>query len=313
MHQPPETSLAPLLGIALKVTSIVLLVAMMVSLKFATERVTIGQVIFIRAIIGVATIYLFYRLIDRDGGRSERLKIHSIRSHLPWALSSAAAMTMWFVALTLIPLPEATAIGFILPLLMVVLAWALLGEKIKLIRSLAITCGFAGVSIIIWPRLGTGADYGSAPAIGAALSLAAVTCWAFAQIFLRSLSKTESGASAVITFSVATMIIALFTIPLSAIQPELSWITPDTTGWLLLIACGITGGLGQLCTAESLRYATPGTLAPFEYLAFPIASVAGIVFFGEHPDANIWKGLPFVVAGGLVVILREYQLNNRSS
>lgn len=307
-----ETSQSPLLGITLKVVSIVLLVTMMVCLKFATEQITVGQIIFTRAIIGVATIYLFYRLVIRDSVRTAGLRIKSIRDHLPWALSSALAMVMWFIALTLIPLPEATAIGFLLPLLVVAFAWLLLGEKIRLIRTLAIASGLLGVSIIVWPRLGTGADHGSASAIGAALSLAAVVCWAFALVCLRTLSRTESGGAAVISFSVATMLVALLTIPIGLVQPQLSWLWPDTTSWLWLILCGVTGGLGQLSTAESLRYATPGTLAPFEYLAFPIASIAAIIFFNEHPDVNIWKGLPLVVAGGLVIIIREYQLKNRA-
>ncbi len=308
MNKPTETSQAPLLGIALKVASIVLLVTMMVSLKFATEHIAVGQIIFTRAVIGIATIYTFYYVVAHHRGSSAGFKIKSAVNHLPWAISSAFAMTMWFVALTLIPLPEATAIGFLLPLLVVFFAWLILGERIKIIRSLAIATGLLGVSIIVWPRLGTDADYGSASALGAALSLAAVVCWAYAQICLRTLSKTESSGSAVISFSVATMSLAILTIPLSTIYPQFSWMWPDSSGWLWLLLCGVTGGLGQLGTAESLRYATPGTLAPFEYLAFPVASIAAIFFFDEHPDANIWKGLPFVIAGGSVVILREYQL-----
>ncbi len=284
---------------------------MMISLKFATLTIPVGQIIFVRAIIGVAAIAIFYRLQRR--ARAGSLRVGSIKNHLPWAISSATAMTMWFVALTLIPLPEATAIGFIVPLLVVAFAWAFLGEQIRLVRTAAIASGLVGVSIIIWPRLGVGADYESAPALGAALSLAAAICWAYAQICLRILSKTESSASAVTSFSVATMIIGLFTLPLSRLMPDISWILPDTTGWLLLMLCGVTGGLGQLATAESLRFATPATLAPLEYLAFPIASIAAVVFFDEHPDSNIWIGLPFVIAGGLLVIMREYQLKHRGN
>lgn len=312
MNQTAETSFKPLLGIALKVSAIILLVSMMVALKFATEQIPVGQIIFVRSVIGVVTIYLFYRLSIGHGVGTEQLQIRSYKKHLPWALSSATAMTMWFVALTLIPLPEATAISFIMPLLVVAFAWALLGERIKPIRSIAIILGLVGVLIIVWPRLGTNADYSSAPAIGTALSLIASVFWAYAQICLRTLSKTESSASAVISFSVATMTIALLSLPLSTAIPGLDWTTPDATGWFWLIACGVAGGLGQLSTAESLRFATPATLAPFEYLAFPVASIAAILFFGEHPDSNIWKGLPFVIAGGLLVILREYQLKSRS-
>lgn len=304
-----------MLGISLKVSSIALLVSMMVTIKLVQNQVPIGQIIFIRSIVGVVTVYFFYLLfnlaLNSTGQRQSRFKIRSYRSHLPWALCAASAMTMWFIAITIIPLPEATAIGFVMPLLVVAFAWAILGEKIKLVRSIAIASGLVGVTIIVWPRLGVGADYSSTAAIGALLSLCSATLWALAQIFLRRLSKTETGGSAVISFSVATMLMGVLSLPLGWLMPELQWTTPDTIGWFWLLLCGIAGGLGQLSTAESLRFATPATLAPFEYLAFPFASIAAITIFGEHPDKNIWWGLPFVIAGGLLVIFREYQLKHR--
>ena len=140
MSQKSETNLRPLFGIGLKVTSISLFVTMMVAIKLVHDYVPIGQIIFTRAIIGVATVYLFYQLNNRSGVK-DRLKIISYRAHVPWALSAASAMTMWFIAITLIPLPEATAIGFVMPLLVVAFAWALLGETIRIVRSLAIASG----------------------------------------------------------------------------------------------------------------------------------------------------------------------------
>ena len=116
------------------------------------------------------------------------MTIKSIPAHLPWALSAALAMGMWFTAVTLIPLPEATAIGFVMPLLVVAFAWLLLGEQIRLIRSVAIAFGLVGVAIIIWPRLGLGADHSSTAAIGAILSLSSAVAWAWAQVELRVLS-----------------------------------------------------------------------------------------------------------------------------
>ncbi len=280
---------------------------MMVAIKLMDGEVPIGQIIFTRSIIGVFTVYLFYLLRNRANGitSKEQFAMKSVRNHLPWAFSAASAMAMWFVAITLIPLPEATAIGFIMPLLVVAFAWLLLGEQIRLVRTAAIASGLVGVTIIVWPRLGVGADYSSAASIGAALSLTAAVAWAYAQINLRRLSKTETSGSAVISFSVATMLLSLVTLPFG-------WSNPSAIEWLWLLLCGVAGGMGQLSTAEALRFASPSILAPFEYLSFPIASLAAITLFSEHPDSNIWWGLPFVVAGGLLVIFREYQLGARA-
>ena len=270
---------------------------MMVTIKFMQEQVPIGQIIFARSLLGMIAVALVYHLRGQFRGR---FTVQSPRAHLTWSLSAATAMAMWFVCITLIPLPEATAISFIMPMLLAALAFFILGETIRIVRWLAILAGLTGVAIIAWPSLGIGADYGSNASIGAALALGASLCWAFAQITLRRLTKTETSGSAVLSFSITTMLLSLISLPMG-------WVVPSAYEWGLIAICGIAGGFGQLCVAESLRFAEASTLAPFEYLAFPLASLAAIFFFAEYPNANIWWGLPLVVAGGLLVIFREHQ------
>jgi len=107
------------------------------------------------------------------------------------------------------------------------------------------------------------------------------------------------------SFSVATMVLGL-------VSMLWGWVVPSATEWIAIAACGLAGGFGQLCIAQSLRYGEASTMAPFEYLTFPVASVVGILFFSEYPDSNVWSGLPLVVAAGLFVIYRERQLNQAS-
>jgi len=275
---------------------------MMAMVKFLDERVPLGQTIFFRALIGLAAVCLVYQL---RGEFRQTFIIVSVRRHLSWALSCASAMVVWFTALTLIPLPEATAIVFVVPLITVVLAWLVLGERVRVFRWLAVVVGLIGVGVIIWPRLGAGADYGSSAAIGAMLALGSAILWALSQIFLRKLSETESSGSAVMSFSVATMVLGLSTV-------VGGWASPSAIEWLAIAVCGLAGGFGQLCIAQSLRYGEASTMAPFEYLTFPVASLVGIVAFNEFPDDNVWLGLPLVVAAGLFVMYRERQLSVRS-
>ncbi|OED34809.1 hypothetical protein AB833_31880 [Chromatiales bacterium (ex Bugula neritina AB1)] len=277
-------------------------VLMMVAIKLLHESVPVGEIIFTRSILGLVAVCLSYQLMGQFSGN---FKIRSAQSHLPWALSAAMAMAMWFVGITLIPLPEATAISFVMPLFVVALAYFILGETIRIVRWVAVAIGITGVGIIIWPSLGAGADYTSASAAGAALSLGASLCWAYAQISLRRLSKKETSGSAVVSFSIATMVLSLFSLPLG-------WVVPTSGEWGLIALCGISGGFGQLCVAQSLRYTEASALAPFEYLVFPVSSIAAILLFNEYPDNNIWLGLPFVIFGGLLVIYREHQLSRKN-
>lgn len=273
---------------------------MMAMVKILDERVPLGQTIFFRALIGLSAVFLVYYL---RGEFRQTFTIVSVRRHTGWALSCACAMMLWFTALTLIPLPEATAIGFVVPLITVALAWLVLGERVRVFRWIAVLVGLLGVAIIIWPRIGVGADYGSSAALGAMVALCSATLWALAQIFLRRLTTTESSGSAVLSFSVATMGLGLASL-------FWGWVNPGAVEWLAIAVCGLAGGFGQLCIAQSLRYGEASTMAPFEYLTFPVASVVGIVVFSEYPDNSVWLGLPLVVAAGLFVIYRERQLNS---
>lgn len=282
--------------------SICLFVVMMIAIKLLQGSVPIGEIIFTRSLLGMMAVALVYKSIGRFEGR---FVIRSVRAHTMWALSAAIAMTMWFTCITLIPLPEATAIGFAMPLLVVAMAFFILGETIRLVRGVAVLTGLAGVGIIVWPSLGTDANYGSASTIGAALALGAAVFWALAQTLLRKLTRSETSGSAVLSFSFATSLLAIFSMPFG-------WVIPDTEQWALILLCGVAGGFGQLCVAESLRFAEASALAPFEYLAFPVASIAAIFLFNEYPDTNVWMGLPLVVAGGLLVIFREHQLSKRA-
>ena len=273
---------------------------MMAMVKILDERVPLGQTIFFRALIGLSAVFLVYYL---RGEFRQTFTILSVRRHTGWALSCACAMMLWFTALTLIPLPEATAIGFVVPLITVALAWLVLGERVRVFRWIAVLVGLLGVAIIIWPRIGVGADYGSSAALGAMVALCSASLWALAQIFLRRLTTTESSGSAVLSFSVATMGLGLASL-------FWGWVNPAAVEWLAIAVCGLAGGFGQLCIAQSLRYGEASTMAPFEYLTFPVASVVGIVVFNEYPDHSVWLGLPLVVAAGLFVIYRERQLNS---
>ena len=273
---------------------------MMAMVKILDERVPLGQTIFFRALIGLSAVFLVYYL---RGEFRQTFTIVSVRRHTGWALSCACAMMLWFTALTLIPLPEATAIGFVVPLITVALAWLVLGERVRVFRWMAVLVGLLGVAIIIWPRIGVGADYGSSAALGAMVALCSASLWALAQIFLRRLTTTESSGSAVLSFSVATMVLGLASL-------LWGWVNPAAVEWLAIAVCGLAGGFGQLCIAQSLRYGEASTMAPFEYLTFPVASVVGIVVFNEYPDHSVWLGLPLVVAAGLFVIYRERQLNS---
>jgi drug/metabolite transporter (DMT)-like permease len=63
----------------------------------------------------------------------------------------------------------------------------------------------------------------------------------------------------------------------------------------------------------SYRYAPASTIAPLDYSNMIMSVILGYVFFAEIPSASVWIGAPLVVAGGLIILWREYQLKKRPS
>ena len=72
--------------------------------------------------------------------------------HLWRGLVGTSAMGLGFTALGLLPLPEATALGYAAPLLTVIFAAMFLGEQVRVFRLTAVAFGLVGVLIVLWPH-----------------------------------------------------------------------------------------------------------------------------------------------------------------
>ena len=168
MNSPPSSRHLPVLGIALKLASVVLFAGMTVCVKFLGRDIPAGQTIFVRGLISVVVL----ALIAWSTGRLHLLKTDNWRSHALRSLSGTVSMFCLFVAVTMIPLADLTAISFTAPMFLTVLAMVFLGERIHRFRWTALGIGFLGVLITIGPHLSFahGASAGVLVALGLARS-----------------------------------------------------------------------------------------------------------------------------------------------
>lgn len=218
------------------------------------------------------------------------------RAHAARSLFGTASMWGWFIALTLLPFADLTAITFTSPLFITVLAMLFLNERIHGFRWTALVVGFIGVLIMIGPHLTLGAG----ASIGVWIALGTSVLSALAMLFLRSMSGREHAITITFYFSLTTMAV-------SAISAFWGWPAPSASQWLLIIAVGVLGAIGQLLLSYSYRYAEASTLAPLDYANLVYATVIGYFLFGELPGWSTWLGAPLVVASGLLILWREYQ------
>ena len=225
---------SPLRGILLKCLS-VLIFTMMASIVKATSEgglgVPPGQQVFFRSLfaIPVILVWLAWRHELRTGLRTFRPMGQFYRGIL-----GTGAMGLGFWALSLLPFPEVTAIGYAAPLLTVIFAGMFLGEDVRLFRMSMVFLGLLGVIIVLSPRLGAGSQMDLRESLGAVVTLAAASCTALAQIFVRKLVQQERTSAIVFWFSVTSTLLGLLTLPFG-------WVMPDKTTLALLIGWFVFG------------------------------------------------------------------------
>jgi len=288
-----------LIGVWLKMTSVILFVAMMGVVK-TIPHVPVGEMIFFRSTIALVPILLWYYW---RGELQGVLYTSNIVGHFGRGLFGILAMGCMFYSVILLPLPEAIAIGYAMPLILVILCAIFLQEKVRFYRWSAVIAGLVGVLIIIWPRLSlfSSGSVSAMAGVGAILALMGATLSALAHFLMRKLVFTEKTSTIVIYFSVIAAILALFTLPFG-------WIIPDGKTCLFLAIAGLLGGMAQIFLTATYRYAEPSVVAPFEYVSMIVGLVAGYFIFQEVPTLLMLFGAAIVMASGIFIIYRENQL-----
>ena len=277
-------------AVALRLTCVALFACMNLLIKLAEARGSgFAEILFFRqfgatALVGSVVV---------AGPGLGSLRTARMPAHLLRAAVGLVAMAMTFSAILLLPLAEATAIGFSMPIFATVLGALVLREPTGWRRWAAVAAGFAGVLIVARP---SGAHM---PLAGAALGLGAALCTAFVTILLRQIGRTERAMTTVFWFS-ALSTLALLPFFVRAATGH------DPRTWATLLAIGLLGGAAQLAMTESLARGPVSVVVPMDYTALIWATVLGWLAFGTLPAAATWIGAPVIVGSGLFIVWREH-------
>jgi drug/metabolite transporter (DMT)-like permease len=293
----------PLRGIGLKILSVMVFTAMAICIKASAPHVPPGEAVFFRSFFAIPVILVW--LIAAHNLRHGLDTTHPL-GHFWRGLVGTSAMGLGFTALGLLPLPEATALGYAAPLLTVIFAAMFLGEEVRAFRLTAVFIGLFGVVIVLLPRLTltTVGETSTIQALGAMAAFLGAVFAALAQVFVRKLIHTEATAAIVFYFSVTAAALSLLTLPFG-------WVVPTPREAVLLVGAGLLGGIGQILLTESYRHAETGVIAPFEYVSMLLALILGYLIFEEVPTRAMLAGAGLIVAAGLFIIWRERKLGIR--
>ncbi len=291
------TSHRPALAVALKLSALVLFTVMSALVKALSDDFPPGEMVFFRSLFAIPVIIAW---LSWRGELTQGFIVKKPMGHFWRGVLGTSAMGLTFTGLSLLPLPEVTAIGYATPIFTLILAAIMLGERIRMIRIGAVALGLVGVLIMIWPRLGSGTAE-SAAMIGALCVLAATVARAFVQIHIRQLVQVDHPAAIVFYFSLTATL-------LSSLSVFWGWVVPSWEQAALLVTMGLIGGVAQILVTSSYKFGQASMLAPYDYTTMLFAIIIGYIWFDELPTLVMLGGAALVIAGNVVVILRERQL-----
>ncbi len=254
--------------------------------KYLSSTYSIPQIVWARYTFHILMLVVIFGRGFPNTLKTDHFGWQCLRSFL-----MIVATACYFSGLRTIELAEASAIMFLVPILVTAFSSTLLAERIGYRRWIGILVGFAGALIIIRP--GTGMMQA-----GALFMITAAICQAFYQIYTRRVSDLDSPSTSLTYSAVGGFIV------LSAIAPFF-WIQPDLHAWVLMVVMGVSAGAGHFALIKAFSVAQAPTVAPYFYSHLLWATIFGFTIFGSLPDIWTLVGAAVIVTSGLYIYHRE--------
>ena len=258
------------------------------AIKLLVVGISVWQIMLFRSITVLAGCAVIGgRRVFADTARSPIIRPMLVRSAF-----TLAAWLCYYNAARALQLAELTTVYYAAPIIVTVLSVFMLGEKVPLLRWVAVLIGFAGVFVACDPtHLGL-----SLPIL---LVLAAALLWGIAVVLLR---KTAMQERTMIQLILNNFYFLVF----SAVPALILWQMPDGAQLLLLISVGALGGVAQYLLFEGMKRAPVSIVAPFEYTSLVWAFALGFAIWGDVPRREVFLGAALIIGAGLLIVGNEH-------
>ena len=282
------------IAVILSLSGLFLLDCMGIAIKYLRADYPAAQLSVFRNLFGMIPCFiaLYFSKDWHDKGRKVVIK--------RWRFGLARGLIMSFAQLCLytsylyLPYALVATMEYTGPMMITLLAIPLLGEKFGWYKSLAVLTGFIGIIFIMQPWSESFNLYMLLPVMAAfGYSLARVTALNFSNDtpvplinLYANIGTLLCAILLVITFNMWENFKSLYDV-------------------LILFIMGIAGGSGVLLLIYGSRKAELSKIMPFDYIEIFFALILGWVFFKEWPVDQLFPGALFIVAGGIIIYLRQ--------
>lgn len=248
---------------------------------------SVFQIIFFAVLFSFVPFTLFLML-----DRHER----SMRPNVPGLVAIRSVCILGstvsgFYAFSVLPMAEVYSLIFSAPILITILAIPVLGEKVKLIRWIAIILGMSGVVVVLQPG-DTNLSLGHLAGFMAAVFLSVTS------VVTRKIGSREHS----VTLVVYPLMTNLFVTGIMMI-----WVYKPMPGMVLATLCGIgmLSVIGQTLLVQAYRASEAQFVAPVQYVQMLWAIFFGAIFFDEVLKQTTVLGASIIILSGLLFVWRE--------
>ena len=255
-----------------------------VCVRLASASLPVMEIVFFRSILGLAFVSVLMVIRRRSFvGRNPILLI--LRG-----LVGFIALSLYFWAISLIPLATAVMLNYTSPLFVAVLAPILLREKFDIRIFLLIMIGFVGVVFIVKPVV-------EINCYGALIGLVSGLFAAFAYLCVSALKKKHASLTIIFHFMFLS---TLLSFPIMVAQFKF----PQLHEFVYLLGVAFCATVAQILMTRAYRFGKTASISAYSSMIIVFALILGIVMWLEIP--SIWS-----LMGGCIIISSVFFIAKR--
>lgn len=260
--------------------------------KALGQSVPAVEAAFLRYLLGLVFLLPMWRTLSAVRLTRRQWGLFSLRG----AVHTVGVAT-WFFAMTRIPIAEVTAMNYLNPVYVTILAVIFLGERLAVRRVLAIVAALVGALLILRPGFRE-----LDPGHFAMLVTAAVFGVSY---LLAKLLSGEVSAAVVVAMLSVTVTIGLAPLALAV------WVWPSWSELAVLFGVASFATAGHYTMTLAFAAAPVTVTQPVTFLQLVWSVSLGALFFHEPVDLWVVAGGSVIMAAVVFITWREAVLNRR--
>jgi drug/metabolite transporter (DMT)-like permease len=242
-----------------------------------------AEIVFYRSALSLVLMYVSMRW------RGLPLATPHWRFQLQRGVSGFVALSLYFWAITLLPLATAVTLNYTAPIFLALLVFFISRQRPSWGLFAALAMGLAGVAILLRPSLS------AAQWFGAVVGLASGVIAALAYFNVRELGERgETEARTVFYFSLLSTVGSLGWLAFSELHPV------DFVSGLLLFGVAAFATIAQLTMTRAYKRGRTLLTANLAYTTVVFASLFGDLLWDERLGVSGWLAIALIVLSGIL-------------